>query len=370
VSKLTEKILTGLALAISSALVFATQADAASSCAPSGLPTTCVIDAASNSNSLDQINSPTTPFVTGRTFDASSTYVLTVANPLTATWTTSNITFVTADGNGPGLTIGSLVGQVGGAGDATGAFKVSTVGALAVGGVANGTAYDGRGNSYNYSVVGGSLSLAVMDTDLANNSGTQAVTITKAPTVGGNVLANVNVFAGANGLGAPGANLFHGTPVDTGLILAPGNTYGVQVTDANHIWTAGSSANRYSTADGIDPVASGFGLCGVGVGFNENCGADAANFGAGEATGFRYGELVAVIGGKYYGVGNARNFSGLSGDLSFLYWDSFLDDNAGFMNVTVFSGPVDIGAVPEPASLAVLASGLAGLAWSRRRRRA
>jgi len=372
VPKLMEKILSGLGVALFGALVFAAPADAVSSCAPSGLPTTCVIDAATNSNSLNQIGFPTTPFVTGRTFDAGASYVLTVANPSTTLWqTNAPAAGTTVDGSGGGLSIGSMVGQVGGAADSTGAFKISQVGAIAT----NGTVFGGYGATYAYTT-GGALTLAVLDSDLTNNVGTQTVTITKAPTVGGNVLADKNVFGTTNGLGS-------GTPVNTSVALTLGDAYTVAVTDPNHLWSAsGSDATRFSTADGL----AAFPLCGpTANSLGETCGA-AGSIGVGEAAaGFKYGELVALIGGKYYGIGDSRTFTvtdpTMSGQILYLlYWDSLSSDNAGAMNVYVTLNAVGLPLppggspglgptpAPEPGTLALLGGGLAALGWLRRRR--
>ena len=325
----------------------------AGSCVPAGVSNVCTVVANQDVNSLDPLNSQS-PLATGITFSAGSTYVLTVANPLTTTWSYDpGLPSVTADGSGPGLSVGALIGQVGGASNNVGAFAVSTLGALAV----NGAVTNGLGGAFSYTT-GGTLTLAMQDSDTFNNSGSQTVTVTQAPTVGGLVLANVNVFAKDNSLTA--------APV-AAYSFGVSSNFRIEVTDAGHLWEAHDlDPTRLSTADGLGAFAS----CGPTANiYGETCGAP-GSLGVGEsAAGFRYGELVARIGGKYYGVGTGRSFAGLSGAVELLYWDSYAPDNLGFMNVSVLALRSEVPAdAPEPASLALVASGLAGLALLRRRK--
>lgn len=328
----------------------------------------CVVNASTNVDNLSPAVIGAGALDTGISLGVGSTYVLTVQNPMTTKWsrdTTNLPAGTTADGdagvaqfnNGAvSANRNALIGHIGAA--ASSYFSVTTMGALAV----SGTVVNGFGVATAYTV-GDGLKLAFADSDSNNNGGTQTVTITKAPTVGGNVLANVNVFAKENALLASGANNPLGAPagaVATGLTLAADKTYQFAVTDPAHLWLTGPHDNannidRISTADGV----AFYGLC------TATCDGNASHYGAGETFGYYRGELVAIVAGKYYGIGSGRTLSGLAGAVSFILWDSNFSDNLGFMNVSVLEA-----SVPEPGSLLLIGSGLAGLALLRRRRRA
>jgi hypothetical protein len=137
-----------------------------------------------------------------------------------------------------------------------------------------------------------------------------------------------------------------GAWLDTGIDLQAGATYESIVLDPSTQWSAGSDSpySRSSTADGIDPIASGYGQFSDG-GLTAN-----------------YGALVGEVGGTYFLLGTGpTTFSGLSGELYIGYWDSYYGDNSGTQTVS-------IAAVPEPATWAMMLAGFGLIGFALRRR--
>jgi len=132
---------------------------------------------------------------------------------------------------------------------------------------------------------------------------------------------------------------------DLGSYFTPGTTYDFTVIDPATLWSAGSNIpySRESTAAGIDPIASGYG--------QETMDGFTANFGA----------LVGENDGNFFLIGTGTEISGLSGEVTAGYWDSYYGDNSGIQTLSV--------SVPEPAMWAVLLAGFAGLGAALRKRR-
>jgi hypothetical protein len=125
---------------------------------------------------------------------------------------------------------------------------------------------------------------------------------------------------------------------DLGSGFVASKSYDFSVINPATIWSAGSDIpfSRDSTADGI-PDSRGYG--------------EWTMFGHT----FKFGELVVQNNGQYYGVGVGPDIlSGLSGDVTAGYWDSFYGDNSGSQTLSVV-------AVPEPASWALMLAGCLGL---------
>src|SRR5207237_10314851 len=81
-----------------------------------------------------------------------------------------------------------------------------------------------------------------------------------------------------------------------------------------------------------------------------------------------YGALVGYTVANGYGlIGTGPDiFSGLSGDLFLMYWDSFYGDNSGQQVLDVSS----VRNVPEPLTLSLFGTGVLGAAAMRRRKKA
>ena len=147
------------------------------------------------------------------------------------------------------------------------------------------------------------------------------------------------------------------------LVLDAGDLFTVTA-DPDDLWSAGALP-RWSNADGLIGPLFATGTDESGESAGTLIGAD---FGLLNINGFLapYGALVGQIGagpGSYRLLGTS--FSGpawATGTLVVYYWDGFTPDNANSIDV-------DIRAVPEPATWALLIAGfgLAGMALRRRR---
>jgi hypothetical protein len=151
-----------------------------------------------------------------------------------------------------------------------------------------------------------------------------------------------------------GFGVVQGTPLATGLFFDAGDTF-TATADPNDVWRAGDDTGgvRESNADGLTGLpphgGSDFGLV-MGDGYSAH-----------------FGTLVGRLGTQYFVIGTSFS-SGplvLSGptQLELFYWDTFTPDNTGSVRVDI-----QPGAVPEPATLLRLGSGLSGLALRRRRK--
>jgi len=151
-----------------------------------------------------------------------------------------------------------------------------------------------------------------------------------------------------------GLGVVQGTPLATGLFFDTGDTF-TATADPDDVWRAGDDTGgvRESNADGLTGLpphgGSDFGLV-MGDGFSAP-----------------FGTLVGRLGTQYFVIGTSFS-SGplvLSGptQLELFYWDTFTPDNTGSVRVDI-----QPGAVPEPATLLLLGSGLSGLALRRRRK--
>lgn len=228
----------------------------------------------------------------------------------------------------------------------------------------------------------GALSLMMWGAD-GNSSGTQSVTIAQStdPTL----LAGVNVFAKEHSLVAVSQGFGPGM-VSTGVVLNPNNTYYIHPTNPDQLWSIGPDTGRTSTAAGVSSSTLVFN--GAFDGFGQpkfgperyctspafpNCSPLGGNtFGdtpssqpgaGGTEYGYRFNELVALVGGKYYRVGEGVTLTGLSGELFLLDWDNDARDNFGFINVAVNL------VIPEPATMMLLGTALIGFGLTRRKRR-
>jgi hypothetical protein len=131
---------------------------------------------------------------------------------------------------------------------------------------------------------------------------------------------------------------------DLGSYFTPGTTYDFTVIDPATLWSAGSNEpfSRESTANGI-PANGGYGQF-TFDGFTAN-----------------YGALVGENNGTFFLIGTGTSISGLSGEVTAGFWDSYYPDNSGTQTLSV--------SVPEPATWAMMLAGFAGLGAALRTRR-
>lgn len=168
-----------------------------------------------------------------------------------------------------------------------------------------------------------------------------------------------DVFAFDNSTSGTGVGL------DTGINLSAGQMFTVMV-DPSDLWSAGDLP-RWSNADGL-------------VGDLFTTGSDESGEPAGTLIGrdfglytqfgetFPFGTLVGSIAASFFALG--INFDGAapaSGNLLLYYWDSNNFDNEEFVATTINVGHTTT--VPEPATLALLSLGLAGLCFASREKR-
>lgn len=337
----------------------------------------CTVDAAGSTMALDPGN---------------TIYTFTVNNPAN-TWTVTNLPApLAAEVGGPDANVTAnglnpVTGLVGGAGGT--AVQLSLGGLTANYGALAGIA-SGGGSYFPIGTTGAVLSGLTGQLQMGMWSPTGTGTGTQSVTVQANtdptLLAGLIVFAKEHALYADTQGSGPGK-IATGVTLAAGNTYYIHPTNPTQTWAIGNDAGRTATADGVDPntlIWNGqfdgqgqpvFGpelLCTSP--YWDGCKPRDTNTfgdgglgqfipGFGVANGYRFGELVALVDGKYYGVGNGLKLTGVNGDLYLLVWDDYSVDNFGFINVAVNL------VVPEPASMMLLGTALLGFGLARRQKR-
>jgi PEP-CTERM motif len=127
--------------------------------------------------------------------------------------------------------------------------------------------------------------------------------------------------------------------LDTGIDAGPTTTYDFTVIDPSTLWSAGATAARSSTADGI-PVPNDFGGQWTMLGYT-----------------FNFGALVGEDASHFFLIGTGPTIlSGLSGEIHVGYWDSDYSDNSGSQTLSI--------TVPEPSIWAMMLAGFAGLGFA------
>lgn len=155
----------------------------------------------------------------------------------------------------------------------------------------------------------------------------------------------------------------NGTGLST-VSLAAGQSFSVSV-DPSLLWAAGDEL-RWSNADGLvgDLFATGSDASGKAAG--TQIGMSFGNLTQGSLAA-PYGALVGQIGGgDFFLVGTSYSGQAASaGMLKLFYWDSGNADNIGSITASV-----NVAAVPEPGTYALMVGGLGLVGWMARRRRA
>jgi len=164
------------------------------------------------------------------------------------------------------------------------------------------------------------------------------------------------VDAGANSVSG-------GSALNTGIALSTGDALSVS-SSINDLWSAGPLP-RFSDGSGLIGPRLATALDDSGQAPGTAIGAD---FGTTIQDGYAsaFGSLVGRIGGVYQTLG--ANFAGpawADGTLELFYWDSNANDNFGTISFDIVSG-----AVPEPATWAMMILGFAVTGAAMRRKKA
>jgi hypothetical protein len=110
--------------------------------------------------------------------------------------------------------------------------------------------------------------------------------------------------------------------------------------DPTQLWSAGSNTpySRTSNADGISSTA-GYGQYTM------------------DGYTFNFGALVGEVGSTFFLIGSGTHtFTGLDGDLTVGFWDSFYPDNSGSQTLNVA-----VSGVPEASTWAMMIAGFFGV---------